>query len=159
MRHIDPGHGVGGEKPDLITDSGTLQSPSKAQAGNRAVMAPGIDEKITHGLILDHSWAWFEGSGSTPATQNAATIHRTRGADDGLRSVLGWRFTFELPLPAAEPVVPDEPLRDHIDARSETLWVLFAKPIRAAALIAAIEALVVGPDPNNANGMSQSQSA
>jgi len=60
MRHIYAGHGVSREEPDSISGSGTFQGPSKAQAGNRTVMAPGIDEKVTHDLILAHSAAGFE---------------------------------------------------------------------------------------------------
>jgi hypothetical protein len=47
MRHIDPGHGVCGEKPDLNSGGGIFQSPPQAKAGNRAVMAPRVDDKIT----------------------------------------------------------------------------------------------------------------
>ena len=171
---------------------------------------------------------------------------------------LGSQFTFELPLQVAEALVPDDPRRDQIDTRSESLRVLLAedhptnqkvvqlilnsvgvepvivengalaleclraesfdvilmdmqmpeldglsaveqwraieiqegrprtpvimltanaldehvaasrdagaddhlaKPIRAAALIAVIEALVAGPDPESTSGASHSQSA
>jgi CheY-like chemotaxis protein len=81
---------------------------------------------------------------------------------DGLSAVQQWRAIEIQEGRSRTPVImlTANALDEHVAASREAgADDHLAKPIRAAALIAAIEALIVGPDPESASGASHSQSA
>ena len=75
MGHIDPGHWVSGQEANTCPGSRIFKGPSEAQAGHRAMMAPGINNKFAHALILAKTGRGNEVS--------AATIHRRSGIGHG----------------------------------------------------------------------------
>jgi CheY-like chemotaxis protein len=81
---------------------------------------------------------------------------------DGLSAVQQWRAIEIQEGRSRTPVImlTANALDEHVAASREAgADDHLAKPIRAAALIAAIEALIVGSDPESASGASHSQSA